>query len=285
MNLEDLTQQQIEEEGVFRVFPIDWTLQEIDSGAVCLAVKLAIARKCQGKETGWSEEYPPGWYTEHRAWIITVPKGKDKQPIPGAEPALSEKTVKRLNECGLWNGDFDAVDGPPPRVFMLADVSSEEYEGRQRFRAAWVNPNADEPKPRGKFAPVDRGLLDQLRAKHQAKARALTAAAPGAAPAAAASPPPGIPAGATAAPISAMTAAVPAEAAAAPVAAAPATAPAAAAPAPPAPAAPTGAAPAAPGAPAVAPAGAAPAWGAPAATEEPAPSGPAEPLDLEPPPF
>lgn len=202
MNVEDYTQAQVEEEGTFRMFPISWTLEESEkTGSVALAIRMGVQQKWHGREAGWSEQYAPGWYSEHRAWILVRPKDAQGNTIANADPILSEKTVKRLAECGLWDGDFDKIQLPPPAVFVLCDIELEQQEGyKPRHRINWVNPNADEPKPRGAFAPVDRGLLDKLRAKHQAKARAITAAPPSSAPAAPPPPPSPVPAAPVAAP-------------------------------------------------------------------------------------
>jgi len=266
MNVEDYTQQLVEEEGTFRMFPISWTLEESEkTGSVALAIRMGVSQKWHGREAGWSEQYPPGWYSEHRAWILIRPKDGQGNTIANADPVLSEKTVKRLAECGLWDGDFDKIQGPPPAVYVLCDIELEQQEGyKARHRINWVNPNADEPKARGAFAPVDRGLLDKLRAKHQQKARAITSAPPGTAPAA---PPP---------PHSPVQAVPVAPAAAAPVQTAPA-APRAVAPAAPRPPAPQAAPAAAPG-----PQGTVsaqpPAWGAGAPTAAPiAPARPSAP--------
>ena len=269
MNIEDFTKHRVDEEGTYRAFPVEWALKEYDSRSVSLNIKLAISRRWHGQELGWSEEWPIGHYVEHQAWVLVVPKDKDKKPIPGAAPVLREKTITSLNECGLWDGDFDKVDGPPPKVFVLADVSMQTYQGEPRFKADWVNPDAEVPKLRGAYAPTDRGLLDRLKATHQAKARALTAGSGGASMGVAPTPPapPGVPS----TPVVPQLPADPAMNAAwttnpDPSVAAPA------APAPPA--APTTASPGQP-----------PAWGGqPPATPAPAPGAPAAPGDLSPPP-
>lgn len=213
-NPEDLCVQQIEEEGVFRAYPVSWALEKYDSGSVAVAIKFAIHEKWEGKEAGWKGPYPPGWFTEHRAWILVKAKDADGNAIAGAEPILSDKTSKRLVDCALWDGDWDKFEQVPPNVFVLVDVASEVYEGSTRFRAEWINPNADEPKARGGMGtPVDRGLLDQLRTKHQAKTRAQAASAgapggsPPAPPPAAATPTPSAPVATPQAPPTTTTAA------------------------------------------------------------------------------
>ncbi len=48
MNIEEYTQAELEEEGVFRAFPIQWTVEEKDSGAVAIAFKFCIRASWHG---------------------------------------------------------------------------------------------------------------------------------------------------------------------------------------------------------------------------------------------
>jgi len=169
--IEDYTKQPIEEDGTYRAFPVTWTLEKADSGAIAIAIRFAIVRRWHGKETGWSQDYPLGWYSEGRTWIVKKPT--EEQAKRGQDGSLSEGAIKNLAACGLWHGDFDAFAGPPPSIYVLIEIEGEEYQGVTRHRVNWINPDADEPKPRGAFAPVDRDLLHSLRAKHQAKTRAI----------------------------------------------------------------------------------------------------------------
>lgn len=190
MSIEDYTIQLIEEQGTYRAFPLQWTLEQADSGAIALAIRFGIYSKWQGKEHGWGMDYPAGWYTDHRAWIVKKPT--EEQSKRGLGGSLNDKAIENLSKCGLWDGDFEKLDQPPPRVFVHVEVEPEEYQGTTRWRANWVNPDGPEPKPRGQFAPVDRSLLDKLRAQHQAKTRALAGGggASGTAPATPPPPPP-----------------------------------------------------------------------------------------------
>lgn len=169
MNVEDYTQHALTEDGVYRVFPVTWTLEpstKSGSQSVAILTRFAIHQKWHGKEQGWSAEWPPGYYVDHRAYVV----GKDGE--------LSQKLVEAVGKAGLWNGDWNQLDGPPPSVFMLLDVTTEMYEGVPRSRGNWLNPNADEPQPRGSFAPTDTKLLANLRERFQQKSRAVAGGAP-----------------------------------------------------------------------------------------------------------
>ena len=198
LTVEDYTQQKTEEEGDFRGFPVAWTLeQSTKSKAVAIAFKFAIHSKWHGADAGWSEQYPVGYYVEHRAWVI------------GSDGELNPKAVKSLADAGLWNGDFDEVAGPVKSVFVLLVVEQEAYENNKpESRAKWVNPDAPEPRARGQFSPADPSLLNDLRARFSGKAKAIaggTPAGPASAPAPAAAIAP-----ATATPAPANVAATPA---------------------------------------------------------------------------
>lgn len=182
--VEEYTQKKIQEEGEFRVFPVDWTVETSDkTKSIAIAFKLAIRAKWFPENKAWSNDWPAGYFTEHRAWVI------------GTDGEVNAKTVKRLSECGLWDGDWGEIERPPRSVLVLATVEAEQYEGKDQYRASWLNPNAEEPRIRGQFTPADPGLLNDLRTRFGGKMRAIVGGAP-AQPAAAAAPP----AGASAAP-------------------------------------------------------------------------------------
>lgn len=171
MNLEDYTQRALEEEGQFRAFPVAWTLEPKESGAVAIAFRFAVQAKWHGKD-GWSAEWPPGYFVDNRTWVVKKPvAAKDNQAARPAE--INQAAVENLSKCSLWNGDFDALAGPVPSVFVIIDVASEVWESKTRFRANWVNPNADEPTARGGFTPADPDVLQQMRARFGSQTRAV----------------------------------------------------------------------------------------------------------------
>lgn len=176
MNVEDYTQHQLNGdneqtgEGTYRGFPVSWTVEQSTaegSQSVAIAFRFGIAQRWLGKEQGWSPEWPAGYFTEHRAWIVK----KDGTP--------NERAIQGLAECGLWDGDFDKLSAPmPPSVMVLLSVEAETYEGKARFRANWVNPNADEPTPRGGFKPADASLLQSLRQRFEGPMKAIAGGQP-----------------------------------------------------------------------------------------------------------
>ncbi len=181
MEIQDYIQNQLEKEGVYRAFPVSWTIEQStknDSQSVAIAFMFAIYSEWWGKDKGdgsdhgWSEEWAPGYFTVNRTWIVK----KDGELNSGA--------INSLAKCGLWDGDWDKFEGPPPNVFVLVDVGSETWEGKLRFRANWINPDAAEPAERGGFKPTDPAMLTAMRARFQQKTKALAGGAPsGGAPA------------------------------------------------------------------------------------------------------
>lgn len=164
MNVEDYTQRPLEDDGVYRGFPVSWTVEpstKEGSESVAIAFRFAVHQKWHPEQKDWSEVWPTGYFVENRTWIVKV----DGKPNPGA--------IESLSKCGLWDGDWDKLAGPVPNVFVLLDVAAETYEGTTRYRANWVNPNADEPKARGSFSPADPDLLASMRQRFQSQTKAI----------------------------------------------------------------------------------------------------------------
>lgn len=164
-SIEDYMQSKYQKEGVFRAFPLAWTVEESsaeDSKSVAIAFQFALFQEWHGKESGWSVEWPPGYYVENRTYVVK------------RDGSLNQGAVDALGACGLWDGDWDKLAGPVPNVFVLVDVKAEvnPKTGKTDYRAAWVNPNADEPQTRGQFKPADTGLLASLRSRFQGQTRA-----------------------------------------------------------------------------------------------------------------
>ena len=174
MNVDEYTQNPLEEDGVYRGFPIAWALEPSttkDSQSVAIAFRFALHQKWHGKEPGWSTEWPPGYFTENRTYVVK------------RDGSMNPNAIKNLSECGLWDGDWDKLAGPVPNVFVLLDVGISNYEGKTRYRVNWINPNADEPTVRGGFAPVDLNLLAHCRERFQSQTRAIVGGLAGTAPA------------------------------------------------------------------------------------------------------
>jgi len=198
LQIEDYLQNAISDEvggaGEYRCFPVDWTFKTFDSGSAAIAYKLSIVSRWHGKEQGWSKQWGPGFWVEHNAWVVK------------SDGTLNDKTVKRLIECGLWDGDFEKIQPgqnvPNQVVIATVQVATNKdgtvrmYQGQPQFEASWVDANADAPPAKGGgYQPSDPSALASMRAKFGPAIRAIAGGgqANGAAPAPPAVAPPVVP--------------------------------------------------------------------------------------------
>lgn len=171
MSIEDYKQQEIEEEGTYRGYPFEWGIQTFEATqSVALKIRFCVHQRWHPKERCWSQEWPIGWFVDAQVWLVKK------------DGSLNNAAVTNLQKCGLWNGDWDQFSTPPPNVFSLIDVQAETYEGKTRYRGAWVNPDAPEPATRGSLAPADPELLKSLRSRFQGATRAIAGGSPAGTP-------------------------------------------------------------------------------------------------------
>lgn len=173
----EYTQAQLDRAGLFRGFPIAWTLQPAKEGSgsqsVAIAFQFGIYQEWfPDGEGAWSQPWPAGYFVLNYTYIV------------GTEGNENAAAIEALAKAGLWDGDFDKLMGPPPSVYVLLDVKANEFKGRTSFRAEWVNPDAERPTARGEFKPLNTDLLAQMRARFGTSAKAIAGGKPaGAAPA------------------------------------------------------------------------------------------------------
>jgi len=161
-------QQMITEAGVYRAWPLSWTVEPpkdpSKSSSTAIAIQFAIHERWDATEGGggvWTP-MPIGWFVYGRSWIVK------------RDGTLNDAAIKNLATAKLWSGDFGAFEGEPPNVFVLLDVQAEEYNGKVTCKANWIHPDADTPpeRPSG-FRPADPDLLSALRAKFGGAVRAV----------------------------------------------------------------------------------------------------------------
>lgn len=156
-------------EGAYRAYPLSWTIEKSEnSESVAIAFQFAIHQKWHKDDSyeqgggQWSPVWPQGYFTYGRSYVV----GKTGQ--------VNQGSVEALAKAGLWNGDWDAIVGPPPSTFVLIEVEANVYQGKTTYRANWIHPDAEKPPTRtGGFKPVDESLLAMQRAKFQSQTKAI----------------------------------------------------------------------------------------------------------------
>lgn len=176
-------QKEIERDGVFRAYPIAWTLEEPskkpdkDTGQPSqsqpIVFQFAIYQEWGKDAAGngaWSDPWPEGYFVFGRSYVITK------------VGEVNEGAVKALAEAGLWNGDVDEIAGPVRNVYVLITVERNDYNGKVSYRVAWINPNADVPPERTGFKPVDPSVLALTRQRFGQKMKAVAGGTKGGRP-------------------------------------------------------------------------------------------------------
>jgi hypothetical protein len=153
----------LKREGTFRVTPKSWTLEEYDSGSAAIAYELEVVQQYHTEDGGvWSEVWPDGYTTYHRAFIVKK------------DGSLNDQTIKRLVAAGLWDGDWGALEGPPPTNRCIVTVKEDEYNGRVSYKADWPQADTDTPQVSGSgFKPADPTLLASMRQRFGSATKAI----------------------------------------------------------------------------------------------------------------
>ena len=167
----------LDREGIFKARPVSWHVKDATSGAVAVSFEFEIMAQWDS-DSGWAD-----WssYDTHRcvgAWWVVKKNGQ-----------LNTGAVEQLRHAIGWTGDLRSVFGTPPETVVQITVKAEEYDGRTRFKAAWMNPEDYEPSPQG----ASEATVNQLQARYGSLLRAAATATGGRtapAPAAPEAPPP-----------------------------------------------------------------------------------------------
>jgi len=182
--MSQLAQKELDEScggaGFYRVYPIAWTVEpstKPNSQSVAIVFQFMIHQRWTADQSfpeggQWSQDWAPGYFVYGRSYVV------------GADGKLNAQRVKELADAGLYREDWNYTEENVPRVFAIVDVGADEYNGKTRYRANWINPNTDVPKARAGFAPASDELLQQLRTRFGSEGRAIVGGkAPGRAPA------------------------------------------------------------------------------------------------------
>ncbi len=157
----------LDREGIFKARPISWSVLDADSGAVAVSLEFEILAQWDG-EGGWID-----WagYEMHRCfgswWVVK----KNGQINTGA----AEQLAVSLG----WDGDLRSVFGGPPSRIVQVSVKAEEYDGRTRYRAGWMNPEDYVPQQAG----ASEEKVNELQSRYGSLLRAAATATGNSAPA------------------------------------------------------------------------------------------------------
>ena len=156
----------LDREGLFKAVPVVWDVYEAKSGAVAVNIEFRIL-----------EQYDVG------SWIDW--RGCEEHIVLGAyyvvkkDGTVNTETVRQLVESLGWNGSLKSVVGDPPGVIVQIQVKQDDYEGKTRFNAGWMNPGNFSPRstmPADDVTKLDTRFGSLLRAAaSQTKPQAVTA--------------------------------------------------------------------------------------------------------------
>lgn len=149
--------QPCDREGTFRGVINGYGLKEMDSGAVGVALRVLLTQMWNGEEwIGWSEY---DMEAEGDVWIIKK------------VGAVNEAAAQSLIKFAGWDGNLLSITEEtwePKPVAVV--VKRDEYEGKTRFKIAFVN---DHERTPGGLSNVDAAKAKELNTRFGAQLRAL----------------------------------------------------------------------------------------------------------------
>lgn len=152
--------------GIFKARPLNWGVRTAESGAVAIALEYLILAQLDGSAwVDWSGA------DEHAVFGDTYVVKKDG--------SVHTSGVEQLVAALGWNGDLRSVAGQPPQVVVQITVKEEEYQGKKRLKASWVNPGDYSPRPEA----ASDGDVARLQVRFGSLLRAAAAVAAKKAPA------------------------------------------------------------------------------------------------------
>lgn len=152
----------LDREGIFKARPFTWEVYRAESGAVGVSIGFEITAKL-------SESYEWDDWSEYEAhhcygtWWVVKKDG-----------SINQGPVEQLAAGLGWKGDLMTVSKEPvPEVIVQITVKEDTYNGKTRYRAAWMNP--------GEYAPTSSSTspedVQQLQARFGSLLRAAASGA------------------------------------------------------------------------------------------------------------
>lgn len=156
--------------GICLAKPLSWrVITAKDSLAVAININFLIRAKLTELDE-WEdwERFEDQYHTYGSFFII------------GRDGALNETNITQLSLSLGWDGDLLSVNHPVPDVTVQISVKEEEFDGKVRYRAAWINPGDYSPGIQGasqeeisvlvtQYGPSLRAVAQHVQQKHGTK--------------------------------------------------------------------------------------------------------------------
>lgn len=144
---------QVDREGIFRAVPTAWRVKKAEnSSAIAIAIEFRILEQLDQAKHEWVDWTSAGDFRTFGDFYVLDRNGRPK-----------ETTIEQLSKHLGWRGSFVQVDRetPPDGIVVQVTVKAEEYRGKTKFRADWINAGDYDPRPQRLDASEVKSLDDQ----------------------------------------------------------------------------------------------------------------------------
>ena len=159
----------LDREGTFRLVPFDWRIVRPDSGAVGINIDFMVLEGWEDGEWQSWEQYDD--YEVSGTWWVVK---KDR--------SLNNMAVEQLVEVLGWDKTFTSVANEnPPDVRCQGRVERDDYGGKVRYKADWLQPwdaSPEGPNKGGSGHDSHEADAKELQNLYGAMLRATKATAP-----------------------------------------------------------------------------------------------------------
>lgn len=151
---------QCNREGTFRAQPLNWGVKQADSGAI--GFQLTFALLYEYKDGAWQEIATEQMECDGAFWLIKKNDG-----------GINQTAIEQCMDSLGWDGDFASLQANDwSNSAVNVTVKAEEYNGKTRYKAAFINPPEDTPRG-GTLSNADASKLEAFNDRWGAQIRAL----------------------------------------------------------------------------------------------------------------
>jgi hypothetical protein len=119
----------IDRDGIFQAVPKEWWVEEAQSGAVAIVFDFDLIAKLEDGgewDDAWAT-YEPSYTVFGYYWVVKK------------DGTVNTGTVEQLAKSLGWDGNLDSVKGEPPNYLVQVSIQAEDYQGKRRYKAGWMN--------------------------------------------------------------------------------------------------------------------------------------------------